>query len=174
MKLSRKTIPNILTSIRIIGAIVLVFMEVMTVPFYIVYTLCGVTDALDGKAARAFDAQTERGAKLDSIADLLFYTVTILKLMPVLLKMMPGIIWYILAAVLAVRAVVYLICAYKYHRFASLHTIMNKITGLMVFFLPYMLLTPAAVAYSFGCVAAGGIGTIQEMYLHVTRRSYAK
>ena len=76
----KKNIPNIITAVRIIGAAVLLFVEPLVVPFYVIYTLCGLSDAIDGFVARLIGAESALGAKLDSVADLMFYAVMLIHL----------------------------------------------------------------------------------------------
>ena len=42
------SVPNILTAVRIAGAVCLLFAAPLSVFFYAVYTVSGVSDALDG------------------------------------------------------------------------------------------------------------------------------
>ena len=70
--MNRKYIPNILTALRMLGAVLLLLTEPLTLPFYLLHGICGLTDALDGAFARALHASSRFGAQLDSIADLMF------------------------------------------------------------------------------------------------------
>ena len=115
---------------------------------------------------------TEFGAKLDSIADLLFYTLVIIRLLPVLLRLLPTWIWYIVGGIVLVRLIAYLTAALKFHRFASLHTRMNKITGGAVFLLPYFLVLPCATVYCFFVVGVACISSLEELVIHITRKEY--
>ena len=127
------------TSVRIAASFFLLFLPLRSAGFLAVYTLAGLTDALDGWLARKTGTASAFGARLDSIADLLFYGVLLLRLFPVLWQLLPGLFWCIMAVVLLVRAASYLAAAIKYHRFASMHTWLNKLTGGGVFLLPYFL-----------------------------------
>jgi len=66
-----KQIPNILSFARIPLAISLPFLVQLDNiwPFLIVFGLCGTTDVLDGILARALNAQSKFGEKIDSAAD---------------------------------------------------------------------------------------------------------
>lgn len=136
---SRITVPNCITSLRIIGAICMMFTKILTPEFFVIYTLCGVTDVLDGFIARMTKKTTEFGAKLDSVADLLFYGVMLIKLLPDLLSSMPKAMPWMIVCLLSIRIVSYSIAAIKHKKFASLHTYMNKLTGLAGFSMPYMI-----------------------------------
>ena len=62
-----------ITSVRIAASLVLLFFSLDYTWFLIIYTITGLTDALDGWLARRTGTASEFGARLDSIADLLFY-----------------------------------------------------------------------------------------------------
>ena len=66
----RNNLANIITSIRLIGAYVLIAFNPNGKYFIWVYTLCGITDVLDGFVARKLHTESELGSKLDSVADL--------------------------------------------------------------------------------------------------------
>ena len=90
MKLQMKKVftpPNICTFIRIVGTLCLFLTEPLTLPFFIVYGICGVSDVVDGTLARLTNTETAFGAKLDSIADILFYGVMIIRLLPNLIAL---------------------------------------------------------------------------------------
>ena len=87
------TIPNCITFSRILGAFILIFTPSFSLSFYVVYTICGFSDAVDGLIARAMKKETEFGAKLDSVADLVFNAVLLIKIFPFLWKNLPKTIW---------------------------------------------------------------------------------
>ena len=165
-------LPNIITSIRIIGAISLIFTEPLTLAFFVVYTLSGVSDVLDGWVARKFGAITKLGTVLDSIADILFYTVMLLKISPVLFEMLPGGIWIAVAIIILIRIASYIIAAIKYRRFASLHTYLNKLTGLAMFSVPYFISLPFGDYFCFAVCSIAGISSLEELLIHIKSKQY--
>lgn len=172
MHLSKKDIPNCITSVRIVGAAVLFFVEPFSLFFYIVYTACGVTDVLDGFAARRLKAVSEFGSLLDSVADLVFYAAMLLYVIPYLWKRVPVGIWYVVGGIIALRLVSYLTAWMKYHRFASLHTYGNKVTGLFVFFMPYLIMfLDNTLVCVMGCVI-GSVFTLEELLIHIKSPDY--
>ena len=118
-----------ITAVRMAASLILLIFPLRSAWFLAVYTLAGLTDALDGWLARKTGTASAFGARLDSIADLLFYGVLLLRLFPVLRQALPVSVWYVVTAVALVRMVAYAVAAVKYHRFASLHTWLNKLTG---------------------------------------------
>ena len=81
-----RQIPNALSALRLVCTFGLLFAAPMKTAFFILYSVCGVSDVLDGFLARKMRCTSELGAVLDSIADLSFYTMMILRLFPILWK----------------------------------------------------------------------------------------
>ncbi len=132
-----KHIANILTGCRILGSILLLFFPVFTLEFYIIYLLCGFSDMIDGTIARKTNSTSEFGSKLDTAADLVFVTVSLIKLLPTI--HIPGWLW-IWSGVIGIIKISNIIWGYvSKKQFISLHTIMNKVTGLLLFLLPFTL-----------------------------------
>ena len=169
--LKRDTLPNCITRLRIVGAVCLLFTEAGSPAFFGAYTLCGISDILDGWLARRLNAVTERGARLDSIADLCFCAAALAKLFPVLWALLPAAVWFGAAGVLAVRLISYGVAAVKYRRFASLHTWLNKLTGAALFSIPYGLLTPWSVPLCAAACGIVGLAALEELLIHLRRRS---
>lgn len=148
MQVHQWNMADTVTSVRVAASLILLILPLRSAWFLVVYTLTGLTDALDGWLARKTGTVSEFGARLDSVADLLFYGVLLLRLFPVLWQALSAMIWYAVAAVVLVRLAAYAVAAVKYHRFASLHTWLNKLTGGAVFLLPYVLALSTGVTYS--------------------------
>ena len=152
-KNSIATLANILTLSRFPLSLALLFAPVFSVFFYIVYTVCGLTDMADGVAARMTDTVSERGAKLDSVADLVFVAVCLVKILPALsISIWLWICIGIIAAVKLINLISGFICCGKP---IFLHTKANKLTGLLLFLLPFALIfaDPAAAAIPVCAVA---------------------
>lgn len=162
-----------LTVLRMVGIPFLLFFPPLSFRFLVVYALAGLTDVLDGWVARKTGTVSDFGARLDSIADLLFYGCLLLRLFPILHRDLPGEIWYAVAAILFVRLCAYGTAAVKYHRFASLHTWLNKLTGFTVFLLPFVLLTPVALPYSWGLCTLAFAASMEELAIHLGQAHYS-
>lgn len=161
-----------ITAVRMAASCFLLFLPLGSVRFLAVYTLAGLTDALDGWLARKTGTASPFGARLDSIADLLLYGVLMLRLFPVLWKVFPGTIWYAVAAIVLVRLAAYAVAFCKYHRFAALHTWLNKLTGAAVFLLPYVLAVSAGIAYSWAVCLLALAAAAEELMIHLFRVEY--
>lgn len=157
-----KNVPNCITVMRMIGTLALLFTKPLTLWFYIVYAITGITDVLDGFIARNLKITSELGAKLDSAADLLFYAVMFIMVMPHLWRILPSEIWYCVFLVIILRLCAYITAAIKFHRFAASHSLLNKITGAMVFSIPFILLLPIAVPICWIICLISGIASLSE------------
>ena len=172
MKNKYLTIPNLITSLRIAGTICLLFIPPLTPIFLMLYTFTGITDVLDGLIARITRTTSEFGAKLDSIADLLFYTVMLIRIFPVMWIRLPVEIWYAVGAILVLRLLAYLVAAIRYRRFASLHTYMNKLTGAAVFCVPYVISQSLAVPACWGVCGIAAASSVEELLIHICGKEY--
>ena len=155
-----KYIANILTGCRILGSILLLFFPAFSAVFYITYLFCGFSDMIDGTVARKTNSTSRFGSQLDTIADLIFVAVSLFKLLPAI--HIPGWLW-IWGGIIALIKISNIIggCVSR-KQFISLHTIMNKITGLLLFLLP-LTLPFAEVKYSFPVVCSiATFAAIQE------------
>lgn len=158
--------------VRLVGAIVLLFLQPFSVVFFVVYTICGISDALDGAVARATGQSSEHGARLDSIADLTFYGVMLLKILPRLLEEVPVPVWCGIAGVFLVRFVSYGTAAWKYHQFASLHTYANKVAGAAMFVLPYLMQLADTGIVCGGICIISAYAALEECLIHLTSKTY--
>ncbi len=158
----KKHLANIITGLRIIGSVVLLFFDVLSFPFYITYLLCGFSDMIDGTVARKAHAVSSFGSKLDTVSDFVFMTVSSIKILPII--NLPIWHWMWIAAIVIIK-INNIFCGFVCKRkFVDLHTVLNKITGLLLFLLPFTLqfIEPT---YSFAVVCTiATIAAIQEGY----------
>ena len=132
-----KHIANILTGFRIFGSVLLLFFPAFSLDFYIIYILCGFSDMIDGIIARKTNSTSEFGSRLDTTADFVFVVVSLFKLLPAIqIPQWLG-IWGGVISVIKISNIIWGYVSKK--QFISLHTIWNKITGLLLFLLPLTL-----------------------------------
>lgn len=156
-----KRIPNILSALRMVLCVPLLLVDAMTVPFWVLYVTAGVTDMLDGFLARLWGVESKFGAKLDSLADLMFVLVAGYKLFPWL--QLPDALW-IMIWVIALVKVSDAICSVAKRRVGFLHTKANKLTGFLLFVGVMAIGQPCFVplAWVITCVAL--FAAIQEVF----------
>ena len=130
--IDEKYIANIITSCRILCSIIMMFFPVFSVMFYIMYLLFGLTDMIDGAIARKTNTASKFGAKVDTVADFVFIVVSLVKILPLL--PIQSWLWIFVIAIIKMSNIISEVIFGK--RFKVEHTIMNKITGLLLFLLP--------------------------------------
>jgi len=161
-----KHIANVITGCRIIGSILLLFFPAFSLAFYIAYLICGFSDMIDGTIARKTNSSSKFGSQLDTIADLVFVVVSMIKLLPVIHIPMWLWIWGGVIAVIKISNIIWGYVPKK--QFISLHTIMNKVTGLLLFLLP---LTISFVELKYTAIVVCSVATfsaIQEGFYIIT------
>lgn len=127
-------IPNILSISRIFLSLLLLFLpNMLTVDFIVVYFLCGFTDIADGYFARVLKSTSITGAKLDTIADMVFYSViTYFILWHINMKYNFVLVISMFIAVL-IRVINMIMTKRKFLKWNVIHTIGNKIAGCIIY-----------------------------------------
>lgn len=162
-----KHIANILTGCRILGSIALLFFPAFSAAFYAIYLFCGFSDMIDGTVAKKTNSTGTLGSRLDTAADLVFAAASMIRLLPAI--RMPQWLW-IWGGVIAMIKIGNIIVGYALQKeFISLHTIMNKATGLLLFLLP-LTISFAEVRYTGAVVCAiATFSAIQEGVYAMTK-----
>ena len=126
-----KRIPNLLSMSRIVLCLPLLLVDAMTLPFWTLYVIAGLTDMLDGFLARRWGVESKFGARLDSLADFMLVLAVGYKLFPYM--KLPTELWMMIGLIALVK-MVNAICSYVVrHRIEYLHTKANKLTGFLLF-----------------------------------------
>ena len=142
---------NFITVIRILCSIALLFCAALSPWFYALYLIAGVSDMVDGWVARKTNTVSDLGSKLDTVADIIFVVACLVKLLPVL--RLP--VWiYIGIGIIACIKVFNIVYSYVVRKqFLADHSILNKVTGALLFLLP-LTLSVIDVKYSAAIVCA--------------------
>lgn len=123
---------------------------------------------IDGTMARKTGSASEFGAKFDTVADFIFIVICLIKLIPVLNLQKWMCIWI---AVIAIIKVTNIVSGFAMHKkFVSVHSFMNKTTGMILFLLP---LTLKIIALKYSVLAVLMVATfaaVQEGHFIRTGR----
>lgn len=157
---------NFITIIRILCSLALLFCMPLSLPFYALYTAAGLSDIFDGWIARKTNTATEFGAKLDALADIVFAAVVLIMLLPILELPLWMIGW--IGVIALVKLVNIVIGFVRNHTLTAVHSVINKVTGTLLFILPFTLpftLTIINIRYTavFVCAVAT-VAAIMESY----------
>lgn len=138
---------NALTLLRIVSGILLIPFPAFSIPFFAFYVIGGISDILDGWIARRTGTVSRTGAMLDSVADAVFFLIAAIRILPAI--PVPRPVWFIIAAIAAVR--VFTMIASRMLRIdpEMHHTDLSRATGLLLFLFPLTLsFIPIAVSYA--------------------------
>ena len=148
-------LPNILSSLRMVGAVALLLSDVSSILFGVLYIVCGISDIADGWLARKLKCVTRTGALLDSLADICFVACCAWKLVIVAIKVVNQ-----LSAL-----VMYGCCCFP-------HTLANKWAGFLLFIavpITFWSIVPITIVASVATFAA-----VQEGHFIRTRNNMRK
>ena len=189
-----KHLPNILSSLRIVGAVALLLCDVIGTtlalpssvttrpspsefgwlwllrPFWVLYALCGLSDIADGWLARKLKCATRTGALLDSVADICFVACCAWALLPIL--ELPQWLWLWAGVIVVIKVVNQLSALVRYGRFCFPHTLANKWAGFLLFIaapMTFWSIIPITIVASVATFAA-----IQEGHFIRTRNNMRK
>ena len=126
-----KHLPNAITTLRFLGAVCLLFFDVGSITFWVIYSVCGISDMLDGCLARRLHCESKTGALLDSLADLVFVACCCYKLIPVLA--FPKWLWIWGGTIVAIKIINQICALVMYKKCVFPHTLANKVTGVLLF-----------------------------------------
>ena len=126
------------------------------------YLLCGISDMIDGTIARKTGTVSEFGARFDTIAEFIFFIVCVIKILPLL--NISKLLWIWILAIAIIKIVNIVWCSIRLKQIISMHTVLNKITGFLLFIFP-LTLTFIELKYSLIliCIVAT-ISVVQECY----------
>ena len=154
---------NLITGIRMALSVALLFCPAFSPAFYMLYIAAGASDMIDGAVARKTGTVSEFGSRLDTAADTVFAAVCLIKVLPVLEVPIWLSIWIAIIAFMKTANIAAGFIIRK--KLISVHSIMNKATGGLLFVFP---LTLAFIDYRYSaavvCMAATA-AAIQEGYL---------
>ena len=127
-------VANCITVSRILFSLLLLVFKPSSRLFFVFYLLCGATDILDGFIARKLHTESEKGARLDSIADLFFAVIYAVRILPLL--SVPYWIWIWTAIIAVIKVAGIVITGIKAKGMTITHSFGNKLTGLLLFLMP--------------------------------------
>ena len=113
---------------------------------------------IDGTIARKTNSTSKLGSQLDTIADFIFVAVSMFKFLPAIQLPHWLWIWGSFIAVIKISNIVWGYITKK--QFVSIHTVMNKATGLLLFLLP---LTISLAELKYIAMAVCSIATLSAV-----------
>ena len=154
---------NIITGFRIAASLVLLFCPVFSLPFFALYLTAGISDMVDGVVARRTNTASEFGARLDTAADFVFVVVCLIRLLP--LMDIPTWLYVWIGGIALIKSINVVSGIVMQKRLVTVHTVMNRVTGALLFALPLTVpLVELRITALFVCAVAT-FAAVQEGHL---------
>lgn len=157
-----KNIANYITIVRIVISLAMIFFDAISITFMVLYLIASLTDVIDGLVARKMKIQSRLGSKLDTIADFIFFIVCIISIYPLLNIY----IWQlIIIIVIASIKIINIISNYliTHSLIVDVHSSLNKITGMLLFFLPISINLNIDKYYIYLIIVLALVASVDEM-----------
>ena len=172
-----KTIPNMLSISRLLLIPALAIPSFLMADesqarhvFLVMFIIIGVTDKLDGTIARYLNQTSHLGAKLDTMADMVFYPLITIWLYRFAPEVVDG--WWTLVFLLAGLFFAKMILGkIKFGEIPVFHTIGGKtFAASLFFFMIVAILSPDSAAKIFPVLCViGYVNQLEEMYIFMTK-----
>ncbi|MBO5525415.1 MAG: CDP-alcohol phosphatidyltransferase family protein [Clostridia bacterium] len=151
---------NAITGSRILLSFLMLCFPVYSPAFYVLYLLAGITDMIDGAVARKTNTVSAFGAKLDTVADFVFLAVCFIKLLPVF--QLPIRIWVWICMIAAIKIFNVILGLIRNKKLVAEHTVLNKVTGGLLFLLPFTVFVVESVYSGAFVCAVATVAAVQE------------
>ena len=147
---------DLITCVRILCGLILLPFPMSSSWFYIFYLVGGLSDVLDGWTARKLGEVSDSGARLDTVADILFFGIVLIKMLCSFTFPLWIIIWVVCIAALRILSI--MVGFFSSHKLVSEHSVLNKISGLLLFIIPLCIgnlpWQPVAALIAVTCATA--------------------
>ena len=155
---------NIITGCRILFSVLLLLFPAFSSWFYVLYLASGITDMIDGPVARKTGSAGAFGSRLDTLADIVFTAAALIKILPAMQAPEWALIWIAVIAAIKVTGIISGLVRYK--KFFAQHTILNKMTGVLLFLLPLTFhFIEMRYSITVTCVAATAAAIQEGWYI---------
>jgi len=161
------TVPNTLTASRILVSLIILIGRIQNLPFLLLFLYAGLSDMADGYFARRHNCQTELGAKLDSFADIFMFGVVFQRCYRDVLNSKLILYWSL--AILITKIGTVILLKIRFHILGIVHTMGNKILGILLFSLPFWGRETREPVLSAICFFASAV-VLEEIAIIVTSR----
>jgi len=116
---------------------------------------------IDGPIARKMKMTSELGSRIDGIADLLFLACSAIALLPFI--SLPIWIWIWVTAIGVIKAACIIIKSYRSRIPDVPHSMMNKMTGFLLFCLPFSINTTGIFISSTIVCTVASVGVLTDI-----------
>lgn len=168
-------LPNIISGSRIVMAGALFLLTGYPIAFLVLYGLCGLSDVADGYLARKLKAESDTGALLDTLGDVVMYGAIVFVLLAKTTLLYEKTVLVSLAGIVGLKLINLAVTRVRFGTWGVVHTWAYKGTGLLVFLiLPVYYLDPDfPVGPVLGLCVLAGLAAVEELLILTTAKTYA-
>lgn len=161
----KKQLANIISSSRILAAIILFLFSEITTAFLAIYIYCGFSDLIDGPIARKIGSVSVIGSVLDTVGDVVTY-VAMVKIF-FLNRMIPlwALVWFGVTLIAFIVSAV--ISKIKFDKFYFVHSLFGKILGVAIFLLPIGMLAVGNKVFLCIVCSVSSIASLEAVYIQL-------
>jgi len=157
-------IPNLITISRIILSVVMLAVMNSIPLFLSIFFIAGLSDVADGYLARRLKMTTAVGARLDSIADIVFH-ISIFVVLYIKYRWVLSENILLFLIVLGIKLLSVVVSKVKFGKIVFLHTIANKVTGLLVFIAIPFLMYKMSNCYIIALLGIAVFAALEELLI---------
>ena len=163
-----KYVPNMLSFMRLLLIIPLMFLTPFELPFMIIYVVAGVSDMIDGPLARKFNVVSQFGAALDGGADFLMILVVVFRILPLIELPAWVIIWIFI--VIGMKFLGVIIGYLRHKKLILMHTYIGKFFVFSLFLFPVFYLFVDVVLLLTVLLVLATIVMVEDLYINITSK----
>ena len=173
-----KHVPNALSISRIVLSFLLPIPFVAHTPWLYIplYAVIGITDILDGRIARRYKVESDLGAKLDVVSDIVFFVAIVASLLvPPLLQIELVKSAITIGVAMACKVCVIFITRARFKIWTGMmHTYLDKTVGFLQFFAPPIFILGGKIHYAVVLAIAVGlsVSAVEESIILLTSKTY--
>lgn len=166
----RVRVPDVLSISRIIISPTLILLEPVSVAFLAIYSLCCLTDVLDGAIARRNKDPSVTGAVLDSLGDIVLVASLLISIVPIIGWRVWMIVW--ISVIVTMRIMAATTGLMRFGRLCFIHTYLNKASGFALFILPFLIRAVGSeISVTIACVVATA-ASAEYLLMCITMNEY--
>jgi CDP-diacylglycerol--glycerol-3-phosphate 3-phosphatidyltransferase len=151
-------------------SVVALFFVKDAIIFIPLYLLCGLSDILDGYIARKTNTKSILGAKLDSVADLMMFGMIVYLIVILGREKNLSRLFLLIVIIALIRIAGLIFAALKYHSLVLLHTWGNKLTGILIYFSPIILMLYSKNVILYLIIAIATLSAVEEVIIHIVAK----
>lgn len=169
-----KNLPNILSITRLAVSGLLFFLGGYPTLFTNLYLYCGLSDVADGYLARKLKAESNTGAMLDTLGDVVMYLLIVFMYFSQTTVFSNTSALVLLLAIIALKMINWLLTKHKFGLWGVIHTVVYKVVGFLVYIsLPfYYLFSDLSVWFMLIICILALLAAMEETIMIITGKEY--